>query len=84
MSLAMKSTAGELLFAFLISAVVAVLAAVAGWFVGALLPMMLFSGESTESGLVLDPAMALVFGAVVFVFAFRKLSKFGEGPDGSP
>ncbi len=81
MSLAMKSTTGELFFAFLISAVVAVLAAVVGFFAGVFLPEALLSGESTESGLVLAPAMALVFGTVAFVLAFRKLSKYGEDLD---
>jgi hypothetical protein len=78
MSLAMKSTPGESFFAFLISAIVAVLAAVVGFFAGVLLPNILLRGEATEAGLVLAPAMALIFGGVVFVLAFRKLSKYGE------
>jgi hypothetical protein len=78
---AMKSSEGELFFAFLISAVAAVLAAVVRFFAGVLLPNIFLRGEATEAGLVLAPAMALIFGAVVFVFAFRKLSKYGESPD---
>jgi uncharacterized RDD family membrane protein YckC len=77
----MKSTAGEFFVAFLVSAVLAVLAAVAGFFAGALLPAILLSGESGEWGLVLAPAMALLSGGVVFVFAFRKIRSYGEGPE---
>lgn len=83
MSLAMNSTVGEIFIAFLISGVVAVLAAIVGFFAGVLLPNILLRGEATEAGLVLAPAMALIFGAAVFVFAFRKLCKYGEGPNGS-
>ena len=81
MSLPMKSTAGEILVAVLMSGVAAVFAAVVG-FVGAIfLCSKLFSGEARESALILAPATALVLAFAVFVFAFRKISTYGEGPD---
>jgi len=81
MSLAMKSTRGEILVAVLISGVLAVLAAIGGFVAGVFLCTKLFTGEGTESGLVVATALALLVGTAVFVFAFRKLSKYGEGPD---
>lgn len=81
MSLPMKSTVGESLIAVLMSGVAALLAAVVG-FVGAIfLCSKLFSGEATESALILAPATAIVFAVAVFVFAFWKISMYGEGPD---
>jgi hypothetical protein len=77
----MKSTAGEIFIAVLMSGVAAVFAAVVG-FVGAIfLCSRLFSGEATESALILAPATAVVFAVAVFVFAFWKISTYGEGPD---
>ncbi len=81
MLLHMKSTVGESLIAFLISAVAAVFAAIAGFFVGVILPEVFLSGEATESALILAPAIALIFGTAVFVFAYRKISSYGESPD---
>jgi len=80
-SLAMKSTLGENLVAVLISGVVAVLAAIVGATGGIFLCSNLFTGEGTESGLIVAPVLALLVGTAVFVFVFRKLSKYGEGPD---
>lgn len=80
----MKSTVGESFIAFVMSGVAALLAAVVG-FVGAIfLCEKLFSGEMTEWALILAPATALVFAATVFVFAFRKISTYGESPDKRP
>jgi hypothetical protein len=81
MSLAMKSILGENFVAILISGVIAVLAAVVGAIGGIFLCTKLFTGEGTESALVVAPALALLVGTAVFVFAFRKLSKYGEGPE---
>ena len=80
MSLAMKSTLGENFIAVLISGVLAVLAAVGGFVAGVFLCTKLFTGEGTESALVVAPVLALLFATAVFVFAFRKLSSYGEGP----
>lgn len=80
----MKSTAGETFIAFVVSVVAAVPAAVVG-FVGAIfLCEKIFSGEMTEWALILAPATALVFAVAVFVFAFRKISMYGESPDKQP
>ncbi len=84
MSLAMKSTRGEILVAVLISGVLAVLAAIGGFVAGIFLCRLFFSGESSESALILAPATALLVGAAAFVFAFRKMSSYGERPDGLP
>jgi uncharacterized membrane protein len=81
MSLAMKSTLGENLVAVLISGVVAILTAIAGLVGGIFLCNKLFTGEGTESALVVAPVLALLVGTAVFVFAFRKLSKYREGSD---
>lgn len=82
MSLTMKSTLGESFVAVVISVAVAVLVAVVGAIGGIFLCTKLFTGEGTESALVVAPVLALLVGAAVFVFTFRKLSKYGEGPDG--
>jgi hypothetical protein len=74
----MKSTAGESFIAFVMSGVAAVLAAIVGFVGGIFLCQRLLSGEMTEWALILAPATALVFGVVVFVFAFRKISTYGE------
>ncbi len=80
----MKSTAGESIIAFVISVVAAALAAIVG-FVGAIfLCGKLLSGEMTEWALILAPATALTFAAAAFVFAFRKISRYGESPDTRP
>lgn len=77
----MKSTRGEILVAVLISGVLAVLAAIGSFVAGVFLCTKLFTGERTESGLVVAPVLALLVGTAVFVFAFRKLSSYGESPD---
>jgi len=81
MSLAMKSTLGENFIAVLISGVAAVLAAIVGAIGGIFLCTKLFTGEGTESALVVAPVLALLVGTAVFVLAFRKLSSYGEGSD---
>jgi len=84
MSLAMKSTRGEILVAVLISGVLAVLAAIGGFVAGIFLCRTFFSGESSEFALILVPCTALLVGAAAFVFAFTKTSSYGERPDGLP
>jgi hypothetical protein len=77
----MKSTFGEGFIAVFISGVAAFFAAIAG-FVGALyLCARLLSREMSDWALILAPATAVVFAVAVFVFAFRKLSTYGEFPD---
>jgi hypothetical protein len=69
---------GEIVFAFVLSAVAASLAAVIGFVVAALLCVKLLSGEGREAGLVLAPATALVFAVVTFSICFRKVITYGE------
>jgi hypothetical protein len=69
----MKSTPGEILFATVRSAFAAVLAGVLGFFGGIFLCERLFTGETTEWGLIVGPCGALVLGAIAFVFTFRKI-----------
>jgi hypothetical protein len=69
----MGTRLGEIIFATVLSALAAVLAAVVG-FVGAIaLSSALFSGEATESALVLAPASALGMAVIAFIVSFRKL-----------
>jgi hypothetical protein len=66
------------------SSVAAVFAAVVG-FVGAILCCSTFlSGEMTEWDLILAPATALIFAVATFIFAFQKITTYGEHPDNLP
>jgi hypothetical protein len=80
----MKSTAGEIIVAMFIAGAGAVFAAAAGFAGGIWLCALVFSGEATESALVVGPAAAIVFAAVVFILIFRKMTTYGESPDGQP
>jgi hypothetical protein len=74
----MRSTVGESLVAVLIAGVLATISAIVG-FVGAIFFCgTVFRGEMTEWALVLAPASALIFGVVLFVFVFRKISSYGD------
>jgi hypothetical protein len=80
----MKSTAGEIFIAFLMSGVAAVFAAALGFVGASLLCSTLLSGEMTEWALIWAPITALVFAVAAFVFVFRKISTHGESPDKMP
>jgi hypothetical protein len=73
-----QRTIGELIFAIVLSAVVAAIAAAAGFVGAAFLCAKLLSGEAGEAALVLDPAVALVLAAIAFSICFRKLITNGE------
>jgi len=66
-----EPTSGELLVAIALASVPAVLAAIVGFAGAIFLCGRLFAGEMTEWGLILAPVTALIFGAGVFVAAFR-------------
>lgn len=67
--------------AVLIAGIAAVLAGIAGFVGGIWVCSVVFSGEATESALVIGPATALVFAAAVFIIMFRKMTMFGDSPD---
>jgi hypothetical protein len=73
-----QPTKGEIFFAIALSAVAATLAAVAGFVVASFLCAEILSGEAGEWGLVLDPATAVLLGAVVFSICYRKIITYGE------
>ena len=73
-----QRTIGEIVFAIVLSAMAAALAAIAG-FVGAVfLCAKLFSGETREAALILGPATALVLAVVAFSICFRKIITYGD------
>jgi hypothetical protein len=67
MSVLMKSTTGEIIIAMFIAGVAAVLAVVAGFLGGIWICGVVFSGEATESALIMATATAIVFGIAVFI-----------------
>ncbi len=69
---------GEIVFAIVLSLVVASLAAVAGFFGAAFLCAKLLSGEAGEAALVLAPATAAVLAMVAFSICFRKIITYGD------
>jgi hypothetical protein len=71
-------TIGEIIFAIVLSTVVAAIAAVAGFVAMAFLCARLFSGEAGEAALVLGPAAALIPAVVAFSLCFRKIIAYGE------
>ena len=73
-----RPTIGEIVFAIVLSLVVASLAALAGFFGAAFLCAKLLSGESGEAALVLAPATAGVLAIVAFFICFRKVITYGE------
>jgi len=73
-----RPTIGEIVFAIVLSLVVASLAAVAGFFGAAVLCAKLLSGESGEAALVLAPATAGLLAMVTFSICFRKIITYGE------
>ncbi len=73
-----RSTIGEIVFATVLSAVAATMAALAGFVGVVFLCARLFSGEASESALVLAPATAFVFAVVAFVICYRKIITYGE------
>ena len=76
----MKSTVGESLVAVLMSAIVALLAAVAGFFLGVFCSGLLPDRDG-ESALFLAPFCSLVLAITAFVAVFRKISTYGEDSD---
>ncbi len=77
----MKSTVGENIFAILMSGIAAAFAAVMGFVSAIILCSTFLRGEVTEWDLILAPVTAVVFSVSAFVFAFRKISTYGENPD---
>jgi hypothetical protein len=79
MSIALSHrTIGEIIFAIVLSAVAAAIAAAAGFVGAAFLCAKLLSGEAGEAALILDPATALVLAVVAFFICFRKIITYGE------
>ena len=76
----MKSTAGDSFVALLMSAVAALLAAVAGGFLGIIFSRLLPDRDG-ESALLLAPFCSFVLAVSVFVVVFRKISTYGENSD---
>lgn len=74
----MKRTIGEIIFAIVLSAVAAALAAVAGFVGATFLCAKLLSGEAGEAALVLAPVTALVLAVIAFSICFRKIITYGE------
>jgi ABC-type nickel/cobalt efflux system permease component RcnA len=71
-------TIGEIIFAIVLSAVAAAIAAAAGFVGAALLCAKLLSGEAGEASLVLAPATAVVLAMVAFYICFRKIITYGD------
>jgi ABC-type multidrug transport system permease subunit len=74
----MKATFGEIVFASVLSAMAAALAAVLGFVGRIFLCGWLLSGEMTEWGLVAGPGLALLMAVGAFVLVFRKIIHYGE------
>jgi hypothetical protein len=73
-----RPTIGEIVFAIVLSLVVASLAAVVGFFGAAVLCAKLLSGESGEAVLVLAPATAFALALVAFSICFQRIITYGE------
>ena len=73
-----QRTIGEIIFAIVLSAVAAAIAAVAGFVGAAFLCAKLLSGEASEASLVLAPATAVLLAMVAFYICFRKIITYGE------
>ena len=73
-----QRTIGEVIFAIVLSLIVASLAAVAGFFGVAFLCAKLLIGESGEAALVLAPATAGVLAIAAFSICFRKIITYGD------
>jgi hypothetical protein len=71
-------TIGEIVFAFVLSAVAAFFAAVIGFVGAALLCANLLRGEAGEAGLILAPAAAFMLAVVAFSICFRKIITYGD------
>jgi hypothetical protein len=71
----MKFTPGEILFATLWSAFAALLAGVIGFVGGIFLCSRLFTGEGTESALIVGPFLGLLLGVIAFISTFRMVLK---------
>jgi hypothetical protein len=78
----MKATIGENVFATVLSAIAAVIAALVGFVGGIFLCGWLLSGEMTQWGLIVAPALALVMAVAAFVIVFRKIITYGDSPSG--
>jgi len=72
-SIARRSLA-DFLFPLTISVLLAAIAAVVGFVAGVGLCDKLFSGEASESGLIVAPVLALFCGLATFLIAFWKLT----------
>jgi hypothetical protein len=73
----MTNTLGEIIFATVLSGVVAVLAGIAAFVGMTLLCAKMLSGEATQAALVLAPAAAFVSAVFVFLMSFRKIIRYG-------
>jgi len=80
----MKSATGEIIVAMLIAGPAAVLAATAGFVGGIWICSVVLTGEATESALFVAPATAVVLAIAVFIIVFRKMTTYGDSPDGQP
>ena len=79
----MNSTVGENIVAVLMSGVAAIIAGIVGFVSAIVLCSTFLRGEMTEWDLILAPVAALVFAVSAFVFAFKKISTYGENADKS-
>ena len=79
----MKSTIGENIVAVLMAGFAAFIAAIVGFVSAIVLCSTFLHGEMTEWDLILAPVTAVVFAVFAFVFAFRKISTYGDNPDKS-
>lgn len=75
-----RATAGENLVAILIASVVALLLAIAGFVAGIFFCGWAFTGEATESGLILAPLASIVAGITAFVVIYRWFAGYGNPP----
>ena len=71
---------GELLIPILLATVPAALMAIAGFVFGIFLCSWFFTGEATESALIVGPATGLLFGVATFVAVFRWVIHYGDPP----
>jgi len=75
-----SARAVELLIPILLAAVPAALMAIAGFVFGIFLCSWLFTGEATESALIVGPATGLLFGVATFFAVFRWIIHYGDPP----
>jgi hypothetical protein len=66
-----------------LAVVIAFIAALAGFFLGVIITSHI-SGEGRESGLLVCPVLALVFGVGAFLVSFRLLLKGKSAAAGKP